>query len=285
MSVLDAIKAQYERNKSTNSGSGSFETDFSMYFSPRLEDGEKEGESNIRFLPPVEKGGSPFEEAYWHVIQVGGTWKKLYCNKHNDGERCPLCEIEEELKSTGDESDKKLAKDFKASKFYVVRVIDRNKEEDGVKFWRFRHNYKGEGPLDKLIPIFTKKGDISDPREGRDITLMLGRDDKKNTKIVSIMAEDPSVLTDPKGENAKKWMGDKRSWKDIYKAQPMEYLELVANGETPVWDKNLSKFIAKSEAEQTKTEAEFSTKKSSSPVDKTVKKAVETKDDDDDEPF
>ena len=84
--------------------------------------------------------------------------------------------------------------------------------------------------MDKIIPLFTKRGDITDPREGRDITLILGRDNKGYAKITSIMAEDVDVLTDPKSPQAKEWMGDTTSWKEIYKAQPLDYVPSIVTG-------------------------------------------------------
>ena len=244
--VLGAIMSQYEKNKNSSGGQKNFEEkDFSKYFNPRLDDGEKNGEVAIRLMP-TKDGASPFEEGYFHVMQVNGQWRKLYCKEHNDGETCPLCEVRKALEATGSEEDKKIAKTYKAARFYLARVIDRTKEEDGVKIWRFRHNFKGEGELDKMIPLFTKKGNLSDAREGRDLILMLGRGDKNNTKVTSIMAEDPSILTNDKTK-ANAWVKDATTWKDVYKASPVEYLEIIANGETPVWDKNLKKFVAKGE--------------------------------------
>ena len=277
--ILDSIRAQYEKNKQ---GQQSFDngTDFSKYFAVRLEEGDDSGESTIRLMPTPD-GASPFEEGHWHSIQVGGKWRKLYCRKHNDGERCPLCEIEEELKSTGSEEDKKISKQFKAKKFYIVKLIDRDNEQDGVKFWRFPHNWKGEGALDKMIPIFTKKGDVTHPREGRDLVLILGRDDRKYTKITSIMSEDVSLLTDDTTK-AKAWMADTTTWKDIYKAQPVEYLEIIANGDTPVWDKGLQKFIAKGDD----VEMETSYSKPTSTPEPVAQSEANTSDDNEDElPF
>lgn len=277
--VLNAIMSQYEKNKNSSGGQKNFEEkDFSMYFNPRLEEGEKNGEVTIRLMPSKSKGGSPFEEGYFHVMQVNGQWRKLYCREHNDGETCPLCEVEKALKATGSEEDKKIAKTYKAAKFYLARVIDRSKEDDGIKIWRFRHNYKGEGELDKMIPLFTKKGDLSDPREGRDLVLMLGRGDKNNTKITSVMAEDPSILTNDKTK-ANAWVKSEMTWKDVYKASPLEYLEIIANGETPVWDKKLEKFVAKGEETATKSTPTSSAKYSSPQTDDSAEG------DDDEMPF
>ncbi len=47
--------------------------------------------------------------------------------------------------------------------------------KDGVKFWRFKHNYKNEGVLDKIIPIWRAKGDITDPEKGRDLIIELAK--------------------------------------------------------------------------------------------------------------
>ena len=280
--ILDSIREQYEKNKAQQTTSFDNTPDFSKYFAPRLEEGDESGEQIIRLMPTAD-GASPFEEGHWHSIQVGGKWRKLYCTKHNDGEDCPLCEIEAELKATGSEEDKKISKQFKAKKFYIVKLIDRDNEQDGVKFWRFPHNWKGDGALDKIIPIFTKKGDITHPREGRDLVIILGRDDKKFTKITSIMSEDVSLLTDDKTK-AKAWMSDTTTWKDIYKAQPKEYLQIIANGDTPVWDKGLQKFVAK--GDEGDAEVKFDKNASKKPVTSYDDADIDTDDDNDDElPF
>lgn len=273
MSVLDALKSQYEGNKQNNTTT-SYDQDFSKYFAVRLEDGIDNGETTIRLMAPkegvhpvVKEGDTPFDEGHWHSINVGGKWRKIYCRKHNDGEHCPLCEVSDDLwkewKEKGNKGDKELSNSYKAKRFYIARLINRDKESDGIKFWRFPHNFKGEGALDKIIPIFTKKGDVTDYREGRDLTLVLGRDNKGYTKITTIMSEDPSVITDPKSPEAKLWMGDDTTWKDVYSAQPLEYIQLIADGEIPVWDKNLSKFIAKGD----ESEGETSFKQSNTPVE------------------
>lgn len=294
MSVLDAIAKQYENNKSGgNTGGGSYEQDFSKYFAVRLEDGKDNGESTIRIMPPkkgvhpvIKEGDTPFDEGHWHSVKVGGKWRKIYCRKHNDGEHCPLCEVSDELfkswKETGNKTDKELATQYSAKKFYLARIIDRENENDGIKFWRFPHNYKGEGALDKIIPLFTKRGDITDPREGRDITLILGRDNKGYAKITSIMAEDVTVLTDPKSSKAKEWVGDTMTWKEIYKSQPLDYVQLIADGETPMWDKNLEKFVAKGDDNEPETSFKSTPKKETA---NTKSSPVVEDDYEDEEPF
>lgn len=240
-SVLDSIMNQYEKNK--NFSSSDFEkVDLTKYFSDKLQQGQNSDERTIRILSNKD-GGSPFAEGYWHEMQVDGKWNKIYCANYNDDTRCPLCEVEEALRMTGSEEDKKLARTYKPKKFYIVKVIDRDKEAEGVKFYRFKHNYSNDGVMDKLVPIFKKRGDITDPREGRDITLTIGRDQNKNSKVTSIQAEDPSMLTEDK-DKAKAWFNDTSTWKDVYRPKDISYVEIVAKQQKPVWDKEQKKFVS-----------------------------------------
>ena len=94
-----------------------------------------------------------------------------------------------------------------------------------------------------VIPIFKKRGDITDPREGRDLTMTIGRDQNKNSKVTSIQAEDPSILTEDK-DKAKLWFNDASTWKDVYKSKDITYMEIVAKQQKPVWDKEKKCFVS-----------------------------------------
>jgi hypothetical protein len=214
------------------------------YFAAILDKNEKQGQKRLRILPTSD-GSSPFKEAWFHEVQVDGQYVKLYDPEKNDNERSPLSEVYEELMSTGKESDKKLATEYKARKFYIVKVIDRDNEQDGVKFWRFKHNYKNEGVLDKIIPIWRAKGDITDSDKGRDIILELTKaktpKGKEYTVIQTVMYDDPTPVHEDK-ETADTWVNDELAWRDVYSKKPVEYLEAVANGQTPKWDTVLGKY-------------------------------------------
>ena len=207
MSSLDAVLAQYEKNKQPVGSSKpqmTSEERMKQYLSLMLPKGTKSGEKTIRIIPTTD-GTSPFKEVYFHNTQVQGRWQKLYDpgkDEHGkpSGERSPLNEVEEALRLAGDAQSKELARSYRSQKFYIVKVIDRDNEEDGVKFWRFKHNWRGDGPIDKIIPIWQKKGDVTDLNEGRDLTLMLqsvplpgGRGEY--TTVSTVMYEDPSPLS------------------------------------------------------------------------------------------
>jgi len=254
MGTFEAVQEQYEKNKKAAGGNrfANQEERMKKYFTTVLPKGISSGEKRIRLLP-VKDGGTPFVEAYFHEIQVDGKYVKLYDPK-GEGKRSPLNEVKESLEATGVESDKELAKNYRAKKFYIIKVIDRDHEADGPKFWRFKHNAKGEGIMDKIWPIFKNKGDITDPEKGRDLTLSLSltlsNNKKEYTQISSIIHEDPSPLS-ANAEQAQAWINDELTWSDVYSKKPEEYLEMVANGETPVWDKEAKKFVSQAQAEST----------------------------------
>jgi hypothetical protein len=245
---LDAVLAQYEKSQQNGSSSTSKMSQherMKKYFAAILKDTEKQGQRRLRILPTLD-GSSPFKEVWFHEVQVDGKWVKLYDPGKNDNERSPLNEVYEELMSTGKDTDKELAKQYKSRKFYIVKVIDRDNEDDGVKFWRFKHNYKNEGILDKIIPIWRAKGDITDPDKGRDIILELTKAKTPKgatyTVIQTVMYDDPTPVHEDT-DLAKSWINDELTWENVYSKKPVEYLEAIARGETPRWDSDKGGYV------------------------------------------
>lgn len=265
---IDAILSQYEKNtQRATSGNGmSNEDRLKRYFTTILPKGTPSGQKRIRILPTAD-GSSPFKEVSFHEIQVDGKWMKLY-DPSQDGDPSPLNEVQKALLATGTEADKVNARNYRARKFYIVKVIDRDNEQDGPKFWRFKHNYKGEGPLDKIIPIIRSKGNITDSVEGRDLILSLtlakAPNGREYTTINSIIQEDKSPLHNDQ-EVANEWTNHPDTWRDVYSVKPQEYLEMVAMGEVPQWDRDAKKYVSKAEGE-----TDFGGTTVTAPVENTV---------------
>jgi len=252
--VLDAVLAQYESSKQSGSSSTSKmsqEERMKKYFAAILKDNEKQAQKRIRILPTPD-GSSPFKEVWFHEILVDGKWQKFYDPGKNDNEKSPLSEVYDELMSTGKESDKELAKQYKPRKFYIVKVIDRDNEQDGPKFWRFKHNYKQEGIFDKIIPIYKAKGDVADAEKGRDLILELTKAKTPKgafyTVIQTVMYDDPSSVHEDE-DTMSSWIEDELTLEDVYSKKPVEYLESIARGETPRWDSDAGKYIYSNDEE------------------------------------
>jgi len=253
-SVLDSVLAQYEKNSTSSNSTKtniSQEDRLKKYFSAILQKNEKSASRRIRILP-TKDGSSPFVEVWYHEIQVNGQWVKLYDPEKNDNDRSPLTEVYNELISTGKKEDKELASQYRSRLFYIVKVIDRDNEQDGVKFWRFKHNYKQEGVLDKILPIWKAKGDVTNAEKGRDLIIELTRaktpQGKEYTVIQTIMYDDPQPLHEDKAI-MEGWIQHELTWNDVYSKKPVEYLEAVAVGETPIWSSELKKYVYGEESE------------------------------------
>jgi hypothetical protein len=152
------------------------------------------------------------------------------------------------IKAKNDEIYREAIK-WEAKKFYIVRGIDKGAEKDGVKFWRFKHNYKNQGTLDKLLPIFedymsNHQADFSDPNNGTDLSLTM-TDSEFNgyvyKAISAITAKGKSLLSND-SLVSRAWLEDDITWRDVFKPKqapgmpPFEFLEAVANGTNPYWD-------------------------------------------------
>lgn len=157
-------------------------------------------------------------------------------------------EAQKLIKAKNDEIYKEAIK-WEAKKFYIVRGIDKGAEKDGVKFWRFKHNYKNQGTLDKLLPILeeymsTNQADFSDPVNGTDLSIIM-TDSEFNGHVYkaisaitfrgkSPLSADPIV--------ARQWLDDDIGWRDVFTPKkapnitPYEFLEMVANGTNPYWE-------------------------------------------------
>lgn len=247
--ALANILAQYEKNNAPKYENKEAKVyDLKNYFNTYIPENVKSGTKTIRILPT--ETGSPFVEMYGHKVMVEGEWKTFPCLKHEKNEACPFCEARQELLSTGKESDKELAKKYNARLMYVVKVIDRDNEEDGVKFWRFNHDYSKGGVYDKLYAMITAlKKDVTSPETGRDIVITISRN-QNNVPIVSgIQALDASPLSEDQTK-LNEWLGDTRTWEDVYSVRTYDYLEIIVRGYTPVWDKEEKRFVAKELAKE-----------------------------------
>lgn len=138
---------------------------------------------------------------------------------------------------------------WESKKFYIIRGIDKGRAADGVKFWRFKHNFRNQGTLDKLLPILDdyvsgQKSDFSCPNNGTDLSITMtdsefnGKTYKAisaiTTKGKSLLHDDPIVV--------EQWLEDDITWRDVFlpKKAPgitsEEYLEMIVMGKNPYWD-------------------------------------------------
>jgi len=252
--------ADYEKAKTVTTTAKN-EVDLTKYFTLALPDGVNTEEKVFRILPlTADDPFTYFALVKFHNLKIGKKWQKLY-DPTQDGEESPLNDMYNILVKSGDKDDKALAGNYRSRDFYIVRGIERGKEHEGPKFWRFNKVGDGSGIMDKLIPLM-KRLDDKNPGSGaiwrpdgmgRDIAITTVRDVSKGfTKVSQIMVDDPSPVSNDE-DQANAWLNDKITWKDVYKKKPIEYLRIVAQGCEPIWDSEAKKFVAKSEDNQVST--------------------------------
>jgi hypothetical protein len=142
------------------------------------------------------------------------------------------------------------ASKWEAKKFYIVKGIDKGAEKDGVKFWRFKHNFKNQGTLDQLYPVlsnFVSQNGVSfaDPINGTDLEITMvetkGFNNKTYKAITVIIAKGKSRLHED-SIVAKEWLNDKTTWRNVFKAKvapgisSYQFLQLIAEGNSPYWE-------------------------------------------------
>lgn len=251
---LEAMLAQYEKNTRPANTNQSNEVDLKNYFSTFLPTDLQQKTKRVRILPSKDNS-SPFVEVMIHSTQIEGQWRKFICPKHEKEEACPFCEARELLLASGTETDKELAKKFSPKKVYVVKVIDREFEQDGPKFWRFNHDYRKTGIFDKIQALLPITGDFTNPDTGRDLLIQIARDMNRNPVVQAIVHTDSSPLH-ADATQAQAWLDDSKSWENVYTVKGYEYLEIIVKGGVPLWDKEGKKYIDKLSVDATSDSSE-----------------------------
>lgn len=273
-------------------------------FDPKhyLNFGLKEDETTktvkVRLLPISATDGSVFVDISTHALKVDrevakSGFKSYLClndPKVGSEEECPICKRAQELFERGAQARKegnetlakslfKCAVSLKKKKTFIARVIDREHEDEGVKFWRFNENSMGEGVYDKLMTLHkarmeeaAEEGEenysIFDLYNGKDIIVTVtktkipdgfgGMKDKIAYNITDSGNRKPLTKDVEKG-NA--WLNDGKTWKDVYSYKTADYLDIVLEGKVPVYSKDDGKYVEKTvfDKETKKAEEEAAT--------------------------
>ena len=278
------IEAEMENNKQQPAAKEekAKEFDTSIYLDTRLANGEKEKTIKIRILPKsLQEPNSIALKYRAHPMKVNpkmlfkptdSPFRTFMCLNdptnplHDANKKCPLCEkyweYHNAMKAAEAAGDKNLAETLKERRnnlrereVYVVRVIQRDKENEGVKFWRFKANSKGEGVYDTLMNLYKTrrddyrnagKGDynIFDVNNGKDLNITIkevitiGQDGKPKTTTATLITDDTFESPITKDiELGNKWLSDPHTAFDAFPPKPYDYLSLVAEDKVPTRDK------------------------------------------------
>lgn len=279
--TVDAIEADINGKPQANENRvNAF--DERNYLNIKLGPNETEKELIIRLLPIDSTVNTPFKRIHMHSIRLnedqraamnGSEWKTYVClEKEEDidhetlGHKCPFCEKNREFfnkfKEAADPVEKEAYKQeslkWRPFEAGVIRCIERGKEDEGPKFWKFTIRQDGTDPMGqiKLAYNTARKESIADGDEpinildiynGTDLLVTIkavfdkqGERTKKTSVSVTRFGKQKPLSKDP--ELIEKWVNDPKKWSDVFVPKPYECLSIVAEGHAPYFNKKTQKY-------------------------------------------
>jgi len=168
------------------------------------------------------------------------------------------------------EGNKKILMDsnkFESKLYYIIRGIDRGAEKDGVKFWRFKQNFKSQGVHDKLwkpiiMGYYKETGRPYNHLEnGIDLMITNVDNEFNGNKYRDVSAIIPRQSSKLHSDSliAKQWLDDKTTWREVFKPKKapgiseIQYLELATElraedqkydmRNTPYYDEEVKRWV------------------------------------------
>lgn len=270
--TLDSI-IEEEETPIVNKPQGNF--DVKNYLNIKLAPGETEKTLTIRLLPMDLKTGNPFVKVHVHNVQVpkdmvkpgDKPFKSFVCLRKNKdidhdkfGTKCPYCDLnyqayQESITQTDPAKKKmyqKISLDNLSQEAVIVRCIERGKEDEGVKFWKFNIRNDKTDPYNQIIKLRNlrrenaeRKGkteNILDIYNGRDLNITITAEGTSAPTIVD--DSDKSPLSESE-EQMRQWIFDPKKWQDVFTCKPYEYLALVSQMRVPWFDKGKGIWVDK----------------------------------------
>lgn len=244
------------------------------YLNVRLDEGQTEKTIKIRLLPMDLDTGNPFVKVYTHNVKVPkevskSGYKSYICLNKTPGidhevfgNKCPFCELNREAYSESTKTDdpvkKKALQEISVANLHretvIVRCIQRGKEDEGVKFWKFNIRDKDKSdPYNQIMRLYKtrkeeaeaagQKLNILDIYNGRDLNITIT--DGNSAPAVSDAGFSTPLSKDE--NQMKQWIYDSKKWQDVFAIKPYEYLNIVSQMRIPWYDRDLGKWVDKEE--------------------------------------
>ena len=176
------------------------------------------GKHQVRIVPYKFNKDNPFIELYFHY----NVNNKTYLSPISFGRPDPIVEFADKLKRMGDKEDWKAAKAMEPKLRTFVPVIVRGQENEGVKFWGF-----GKTVYQEILGYIADPdyGDITDPIEGRDLTVeYVSAEDAGTSYPTTTLRVKPNQTPLAEGGDIAKFLENQTAITELY--QELSYDEL-----------------------------------------------------------
>jgi hypothetical protein len=183
------------------------------------------GKHTIRLVPYKFNKENPFIELYFHY----NVNNKTYLSPMSFGRPDPIVEFSDKLKRMGDKEDWKAAKKMEPKLRTFVPVLVRGEEGEGVKFWGF-----GKTVYQEILGYMADPdyGDITDPHEGRDITVEVvsAEDSGTSYPVTTIRVKPKETPLAATKEDTDKYLTTQKEITELYSELTYAELKNVLEG-------------------------------------------------------
>ena len=183
------------------------------------------GKHTIRLVPYKFNKENPFIELYFHY----NINNKSYLSPMSFGRPDPIVEFADKLKRMGDKEDWKAAKKMEPKLRTFVPVLVRGEEGEGVRFWGF-----GKTVYQEILGYMADPdyGDITDPNEGRDITVEVvsAEDSGTSYPVTTIRVKPKETPLATSKEETDKYLNSQKEITELYSELTYAELKNVLEG-------------------------------------------------------
>lgn len=179
----------------------------------------KPGQQILRIVPWKDRPENPFIELYFHYL--GG---KSQLSPISNGNRDPINEFAEKLRSEGSRESYQQSRDFMAKLRTYVPVVVRGEEKSGVRLWAF-----GKTVYEEILSYIADPdyGDITCIEAGRDLTVDYTPKDKSDTKFpkTKVRPKPNTSPLSPDGDLIKHWLETQPDVDKLFKEPSFDELK------------------------------------------------------------
>jgi len=195
-----------------------------------------EGEKHtVRIISFPNDGSVPdglhqFRELQWYYNIPGVNYGIIA--PFQFGKPDPVQELITKLREEGSKESYEMAKKLYPSNRIYAAVIVRGQEDEGVKIWGF-----GKTVYQKILQIMLDEdyGDITDPLEGRDITVTCTKPPGKQYASTDIMPRPKITPLSKDSKQAQEWIENVPTVDSLYELQSYDkisgFLDAWINGD------------------------------------------------------
>jgi len=208
---FDAIKRKLDRLSGNN-------TSRNVMWKPT--EGEKH---SVRLLSFPDNDGQPFKELMFYY-NIPGQRGLLAPSQF--GKRDPIQELINKLRDEGTKESYEMAKKLYPKMRVYAACIVRGEESEGVKLWGF-----GKTVYQSILALMLDEdyGDITDPLEGRDITVTCTKNPGQQWATTAITPRGKQTKLSSDSKQSKEWMTNLPDVESIFQLKSYDELSKIIN--------------------------------------------------------